>query len=534
MLKFIIDAVILILAVLALPVLAIHIHDRLVLAPKRPLVADGERAPGGRWAHLASNLLPFVLIGAAIQLDVRALYAGFQKLVVPLSFLAVPVVLLCLYETFVLAPPRARAAEGFKPPPPLYIRIAFLLLPFVLAAVLLNIGVDVVFGWVKEISVPLSWVAAPIGLWCAIDSWFFAPRRLAAAGAVAVKDPPLVRAAYAVLPVLVVAVIVRMITAETLDFSLVLLVLSIVTGLLWLIDSLVFRKQRAALMAQKTAHKTANGTGAELTLPDPGTVDYARSFFPVAVIVLLVRAFIFEPFRIPSDSMMPTLLDGDFIVVNKYAYGLRLPIVNKKFLETGTPQRGDVVVFRHPPHPEVNFIKRLVGLPGDHIEVRGDHLIINGETIAQTEIGDFTDGCYVGLRLSVETLGQHTHKVMSCHSEMGLLSANSFDFTGNGGPLPSCDRKSVINRGGGYVCKESGTPDTDYTNSDFKRWIPGGVIPAGYYVMVGDNRDNSADSREWGMVPEANLVGKATRIWLNFDPGRKSMINVERIGTKIE
>jgi hypothetical protein len=148
MLKFIVDAVILVLAVIALPVLAIHIHDRLVLAPKRPLVADGERAPGGRWASLASNLLPFVLIAAAIQLDVRVLYAGFHKLVVPLSFLAVPVVLLCLYETFVLAPPRARAAEGFKPPPPLYIRIAFLLLRFVLAAVMLNIGVDVVFGWV--------------------------------------------------------------------------------------------------------------------------------------------------------------------------------------------------------------------------------------------------------------------------------------------------------------------------------------------------------------------------------------------------
>ena len=107
----------------------------------------------------------------------------------------------------------------------------------------------------------------------------------------------------------------------------------------------------------------------------------------MAVIVLLVRAFIFEPFRIPSDSMMPTLLDGDFIVVNKYAYGLRLPVVNKKFLDTGTPQRGDVVVFRYPPHPSVNYIKRLVGLPGDRIEVRGDHLIINGETIAQNGSG---------------------------------------------------------------------------------------------------------------------------------------------------
>jgi len=526
MLKLIVDAVVLVLAVLALPVVAMHVYDRLALAPKRPLVADGEYAPGGRWARLAENLLFPVLIGAAIKLDLRVLYAGFQKLIVPLSFLAVPVVLLCLYERFVLAPARAPTAAGFKPPPPLYIRIAFLLLPFVLAAVLLNIGVDLVFGWVKEISVPLSWAAAPVGLWCAIDSWFLAPRRQASAGPVAAKDPPLVRAAYAVLPVLVVAVIVRMITAETLDFSLVLLMLSIVTGVVWLIDSFVFRKQRATIMPK--------GTGDKQTLPEPGTVDYARSFFPVAVIVLLVRAFIFEPFRIPSDSMMPTLLDGDFIVVNKYAYGLRLPIVNKKILETGTPQRGDVVVFRHPPQPEVNFIKRLVGLPGDRVEVRGDHLIINGETIAQTEEGDFFDGCYVGFKLSVETLGQHTHKVMSCHSEIGWLPANNVDFSGNRGPLPSCDRKTVVSRGGGYVCKESGTADIDSNNSDLSEWVPGGVVPPGRYIMIGDNRDNSADSRSWGLVPEENLVGKATRIWLNFDPGRKSLMKLERIGTKIE
>ena len=528
MLKFLIDAVILGLAVLAIPVLAIHIHDRLVLAPKRPLIADGEVAPGGRWARLASNLLPFVLIAAAIQLDVRVLYAWFQKLVVPLSFLAVPVVLLCLYEKFVLAPPRARTPEGFKPRPPLYIRIAFMLLPFVIAAVVLNIGVDVVFGWVKQIAVPLSWAAAPVGLWCAIDSWFFAPRRQMAAGAVAVKDPPLVRAAYVVLPVLVVAVIVRMITAETLDFSLVLLVLSIVTGLIWLVDSMVFSKQRARLVAQKSDKATDKTTDKEPTPPEPGTVDYARSFFPVAVIVLLVRAFIFEPFRIPSDSMMPTLLDGDFIVVNKYSYGLRLPIVNRKIVETGSPQRGDVVVFRHPPHPEVNFIKRLVGLPGDRIEVRGDHLIINGEAIAQTEISDYTDGCYVGLRLSVETLGEHTHKVMSCHSEIQLLGTNNFGFSGSSGPLPSCDRKTVRSESGGWICKESGTADTDNGNYTF------GIVPSGFYIMIGDNRDNSLDSRSWGMVPEANLVGKATRIWLNFDPGRKSLVNVERIGTKIE
>ena len=244
--------------------------------------------------------------------------------------------------------------------------------------------------------------------------------------------------------------------------------------------------------------------------------------------MLLVRAFIFEPFRIPSDSMMPTLLDGDFIVVNKYSYGLRLPVVNRKIVETGSPQRGDVVVFRYPPHPEVNFIKRLVGLPGDRIEVRGDHLIINGEAIAQTEISDYTDGCYVGLRLSVETLGEHTHKVMSCHSEIQLLGTNNFGFSGSSGPLPSCDRKTVRER---------------------KRWLDLQGVGHGRYrqrqlrlrkwyrrVLHHDRRQprQQPGQPSWGLVPEANLVGKATRIWLNFDPGRTSLVNVERIGTKIE
>jgi signal peptidase I len=521
MLKQLIDLVVLVLAVLALPAVAIHVYDRLLLAPKRPLVADEEVAPGGRWARLAGSLLPFTLIGLVIWLDVRVVYGWFQELVVPLSFLAIPVVLLCLYEKFVLAPARPRDAKGFRNRPPLYIRIAFLLLPFVLAAVVLNIGVSVVFDWIKRASIPLSVLAVPVGLWCAIDSWFLAPRRQLAAGDLAVKDPPLLRAAYAVLPVLIVAVIVRMITAESLDFSLVLLLLSIATGLIWLIDVKVFRKPRESELRKIV-------TDEKQRLPDPGTVDYARSFFPVAVIVLLVRAFVFEPFRIPSDSMMPTLLDGDFIVVNKYAYGLRLPIVNKTILQTGTPQRGDVVVFRHPPNPSVNFIKRLVGLPGDRVEVRGDHLIINGQLIGQHETGDYVDKCYVGFRLSTETLGDHTHQVMSCHSDVALLPARLFEGSSAGESLPSCDRKQMQERGGGNVCRQSGTPETDTNNYTFD------VVPAGHYVMIGDNRDNSLDSRAWGLVPEENLVGKATRIWLNFDPGRSTMVNVDRIGTKID
>src|SRR5882672_6743808 len=292
----------------------------------------------------------------------------------PVSWLALPTFLIWAYDKWVAAPKRPKNEKGEPAPAPPYVQISEWVLLISIIALIAHFGGSVVFGWIKEISVPLSWLASPVGLWLAIDSWLLAPRRQIALGAHATHDPALVRAAYSVLPVLVIAVIVRMITAESLDFSLVLLLLSIATGLIWAIDHLVFRKQREQAMMK--------GVGGEMALPEPGTVDYARSFFPVAFIVLLVRAFIFEPFRIPSDSMMPTLLDGDFIVVNKYAYGLRWPVINQKFIDTGMPQRGDVVVFRYPPNPSINYIKRLVGLPGDRIEVRDDQLIVNGETIA--------------------------------------------------------------------------------------------------------------------------------------------------------
>jgi signal peptidase I len=373
----------------------------------------------------------------------------------------------------------------------------------------------------KQVAIPASWLALPVGLWCAIDSWVFAPRRAVEAGTLTVPDPPLVRVAYAVLPWLVVAVILRLITAETLDFSLVLLMLSIGTGIVWLIDFLFFRKPREAAAA---AAKPA-----PITLPEPGTVDYARSFFPVAFIVLIVRAFIFEPFRIPSDSMMPTLLDGDFIVVNKYAYGLRWPVINEKFVDIGSPQRGDVVVFRHPPNPRVNYIKRLVGLPGDRVEVHDDRLVINGQTIELKEVGNYSDGCYVGLKLYTETIGEHTHQVMSCRSERGLMGAHGVVFGGNENPLPACDRKKIREEIGGWVCNETPAGSgRDRGDHQFE------VVPAGFYLMIGDNRDNSDDSRGWGLVPDQNLVGKATRIWFNFDLQRGSVVNWGRIGDGIQ
>src|SRR6185437_11100413 len=200
--------------------------------------------------------------------------------------------------------------------------------------------------------------ALPVALICIVDDWFLRPQRLIAAPAPP-HDAPLMTFLYSALPVLIACA--------------VLLRITVLTGAVWAVDHLLLRPWRNA------AARAAGKDPAQI--PEPGTVDYARSFFPVALVVLLLRAFVFEPFRIPSDSMMPTLLDGDFIIVNKYAYGLRLPVLNRKIVAIGEPQRGDVVVFRWPVDPSVNFIKRLVGLPGDHVEVHDNLIVINGKPV---------------------------------------------------------------------------------------------------------------------------------------------------------
>lgn len=247
------------------------------------------------------------------------------------------------------------------------------------------------------------------------------------------------------------------------DFSFILVAATAVTGLIWALDSWLFKSKRLAAAGPGNAMNDVEGAR------EPVVVEYARSFFPVILIVLLIRSFLFEPFRIPSDSMMPTLLDGDFIFVNKFSYGLRLPVMNLKLVSIGDPQRGDVIVFRLPKDPATNYIKRLVGLPGDHVVVRGQNLYINGERVKVDLDGIYHGHGHDGAQLATEHLGQADHQVLF---------------------LP--DR---------------------YTR-DYDR-----VVPAGEYFFMGDNRDNSRDSRfsEVGFVPERNLVGKAVRIWLNWD-----------------
>jgi signal peptidase I len=300
------------------------------------------------------------------------------------------------------------------------------------------------------------------------DGWFVRPKR--DPGAMSVQEPWLPKMAGYALVGLSLAMLWRLFRYEAVDFSLMLVVVGAVSGLIWGVDQAFFARRRRQLAA------TA-GTPSE-RVREPLAVEYARSFFPVIVLVLVIRSFLFEPFRIPSDSMMPTLFDGDFIFVSKYSYGLRLPVSNTLLIPTGTPQRGDVIVFRLPPNPKINYIKRLVGLPGDRIRVdENNQLYVNDKPMPQ-ERGPVYSGPkqdmlnYADAPTAFEQLGDKRHLIMFAH--------------------------------GGVKAGE---------------W----VVPAGHYFFMGDNRNNSKDSRFQdeidapGFVPEQNLVGKAVRIWLNLD-----------------
>jgi signal peptidase I len=264
------------------------------------------------------------------------------------------------------------------------------------------------------------------------------------------------------------------------DFSALLVFLSLVSGLIWLFDSLFF--------ASKRKNEEAND---ELTLPL--IVEYSKSFFPIFFIVLILRSFIFEPFRIPSGSMMPTLLIGDFILVNKYDYGLRLPVLHTKIIENKVPKRGDIVVFRYPENPSIPFIKRIVGLPGDKIAYHNKTLYINDIEVPQVLNGRYNaygSGISMdGASLIIENLDGIEHEI--------LISPN----------------------------RRSQELET--------------IVPEEHYFVLGDNRDNSRDSRFWGFVPDENLVGRAFMIWMNCDGSilkgcDQGGIDFNRIGTMIE
>jgi signal peptidase I len=245
-------------------------------------------------------------------------------------------------------------------------------------------------------------------------------------------------------------------------FEIALVVLTLLSGIIWLLDSLLFAKRRA-----RSAGLLDDGK-------DPVIVDYAKAFFPVLAIVLMLRSFVAEPFRIPSNSMMPTLLTGDFILVNKFAYGLRLPISNTKIIPIGEPKRGDVVVFKPPQHPEQDWIKRIIGLPGDTISYHDNQVSVNGKPFGYARVGD-----YVGVGSGAEMTG---------------ASELTEQIPGRPHSVLEIDRLPFVDQGDG-------------------EWTVG---PGNYFVM-GDNRDRSDDGRFWGELPEQNIRGKAFLIWLNCD-----------------
>ncbi len=293
------------------------------------------------------------------------------------------------------------------------------------------------------------------------------------------------------------------------NFALLLFLATVVTGAYWLAERFVFlpRRRRAAqaledAAAQRRAEldrmgiQKVDGDVEEAKgriLMQPWWLDWTAGLFPVIAVVFLLRSFLFEPFKIPSGSMIPTLLVGDLILVNKFTYGVRLPVVNTKITQGNSPQRGDVMVFRYPPQPSMDYIKRVVGVPGDEVAYLNKRLTVNGKPVETTALPDFFDQDAMRyFKQFDEQLGEHRHRILNTPEVPAFVqSASQFKFREN------C-RYSVE----GVSCK----------------------VPEGHYFMMGDNRDNSLDSRYWGFVPDENIVGKAFFVWMNFG-------NLKRIGS---
>jgi signal peptidase I len=287
------------------------------------------------------------------------------------------------------------------------------------------------------------------------------------------------------------------------NFALLLFLATVVTGLYWLAERFYFlpRRERAATvletsLSERNARMAGQGItqvdmvdakASERLLMQPWWLDWTAGLFPVILVVFLLRSFLYEPFKIPSGSMIPTLLTGDLILVNKFTYGLRLPVINTKITD-GTPlARGDVVVFRYPPKPSMDYIKRVIGLPGDEVAYLNKKLTINGQPVSKQPVPEYFDEEAMRyLKQYSEDLGGKQHMLLNDEGRRaGLSEAEIMAF-----PYQENCRYSVE----GVVCK----------------------VPSGHYFMMGDNRDNSLDSRYWGFVPDKNIVGRAFFVWMNF------------------
>jgi signal peptidase I len=293
------------------------------------------------------------------------------------------------------------------------------------------------------------------------------------------------------------------------NFALILFVAMVVTGVIWFLDIFYFAKERraaadAALAAfdARNAKMTADGIKADNTsrhaieaalLRQPTWIEYSGSFFPVIALVFFLRSFLYEPFKIPSSSMVPTLLVGDLILVNKFTYGIRLPIVNKKIIDVNDPQRGDVMVFKYPKDMSQDYIKRVIGVPGDKITYENKRLTVNGKPVEYTPLDDYLDDERpIYHKQYVESLSNVKHKILNMDGSPTLNLSTVENFPNHEACVFSYEK---------FTC----------------------IVPEGNYFMMGDNRDNSQDSRYWGFVPNKNIVGKAFFVWMNLG-------NLRRIG----
>ena len=263
------------------------------------------------------------------------------------------------------------------------------------------------------------------------------------------------------------------------DFSFYLFVAVVFTGIVWLIDKWILAPRRNKIIHESSP--VHQGVEVSRKGKEPVIVEYSKSFFPVLLIVFLLRGFVVEPFRIPSGSMLPSLYIGDFILVNKFAYGIKLPVLNKTIIDMGEPARGDVVVFRYPRDPNLDYIKRVVGLPGDKISYYKKVLYVNGSPVARDFVGQYKGPGQTFANEYIEKLQGSEHSVL-------LLPARPNNLQG-----------------------------------EF-------VVPEDMFFVMGDNRDNSNDSRVWGPVPKSNLVGKAFMIWMHFS----DELHLDRIGNLIK
>jgi signal peptidase I len=293
------------------------------------------------------------------------------------------------------------------------------------------------------------------------------------------------------------------------NFALILFVLTLITGIVWFLDTFFLAKQRRAIADKaltdfdaRSAKLSADGIRLELggraelenrLLKQPAWIEYSGSFFPVIAVVFFLRSFLYEPFKIPSSSMLPTLYVGDLILVNKFTYGIRLPIINKKIIAINNPQRGDVMVFKYPENPSLDYIKRVVGVPGDKILYQNKRLSVNGKEVSYDALPDFLDDERLSYSSQLnENLTGVKHRILN-DERMPAFVRDPHQFPNR----ELCSYNEI-----GFSC----------------------TVPEAQYFMMGDNRDNSLDSRYWGFVPDQNIVGKAFFIWMNFS-------NLKRVGS---